>query len=102
MLVLAGCVTLDKPTSFSEPPPHVWNQRTGSRDSHLLVQLDLVFACPAQMLVIPGVSQHEHWTGKGAGPFGHGQQLSQYLDSAVLYVTPTSWEHQTLPNTLQL
>lgn len=53
-LALAGGVTLDKPTSYPEPPPPcLWSPRTGSRDSHLLVQLDPVFACPAQMLVIP-------------------------------------------------
>lgn len=51
-----GCVTLEKPTPLSEPLLPVRNQRTASRGSHQLFQLDLVFACPAQMPVIPGTS----------------------------------------------
>lgn len=43
-------------TPLSEPPLPVWNQRTGSRGSHWLFQLDCIFAYPAQMLVLPGTS----------------------------------------------
>lgn len=92
-LALAGYVTLDKHTPFSEPPLPVWNHRTGSRGSHLLFQLNPVFACPAQMLVIPGTSQHRHWTGNGAGPFGHGQQLASEPGLCCSVHDPTSWEH---------
>lgn len=46
-LALMGCVTLDKSTPFSELSLSAQNQRTGSRGSHLLFQLDLVLACPA-------------------------------------------------------
>lgn len=88
-------MTLDKPNSFSEPPLPVWNQRTGSKGSHLLFQLDLIFACSAQTLVIPGTSQHGHWAGKGAGPFGHGQQLASEPGLCCSVCDYTSWEHLT-------
>lgn len=55
-LALMGCVTLDVSTTFAESPLPVRNQRTGLRGSHLLFQLDFVFACPAQILGIPGIS----------------------------------------------
>lgn len=47
VLALMRCVTLDKSTPFSELSLSAQNQRTGSRGSHLLFQLDLVLACPA-------------------------------------------------------
>lgn len=88
-------MTLDKPTPFSEPLLPVWNQKTGLRASYLLLQLDLVFACPAQMPVIPGTSQQGHWTGKGTGPLGHGQQLASEPGLCSSVWEPTSWEHLT-------
>lgn len=89
------CVTLDKLTSFSEPPLPVWKQRTGSRCSYLLLQLELIFACPAQMPVIPGTSQQGHRTGKGTGPLGHGQQLASAPGLCSSVCDPVSWEHLT-------
>lgn len=55
-LALMGCVTLDKCTPFTESPLSVWNQRTVRRRSHLLFQLDFIFAYPAQWLGSPGTS----------------------------------------------
>lgn len=55
-LALMGCVTLDKSTPFTESPLSAWNQRTVRRCSHLLFQLDFIFAHPAQLLGSPGTS----------------------------------------------
>lgn len=84
-----GCVTLDKSTPFSEPPLPIQNQRTGSRGSHLLFQLDFVFACPAWMLVMPGTSPT--WTldwEKGRSLWEWPAVCPQNLDFALLCVTP--------------
>lgn len=86
---------MEKSTPLSEPLLPVWNQRTGARGSHRLFQQDLVFACPAQMLAIPGTSPSvDTGLGKGQAPLGTASSWPQNLDLAFL-CEPTSWEHLT-------
>lgn len=81
-LALMGCVTLDKSTPFTG----VWNQRTVQRHSHLLFQLDFIFARPAQLLGSPGTSPMWTLDWERAGSSEMASGWPQHWNLALLYV----------------